>query len=586
MAPLKRTHINAIVVAACITILYQCLTNMRNILQFPAARTLISCSTPTPPGYDRSQAEWSGSAHCNDTSLVVEQAQLLRGTATGFDLALQCVTVPIAGSLADAVGRRSVVLWSCALLVLASLALYAATAALSPGLLLIGYILAGLGGQVQAMLNIQVADSIRHGPTRALVYGAQQGVSLLTTIALTVLTAQFVLEDNPTDYGPLFGLLFLLTMVFVLCVLLLWPETVVPAAVLQVRPDWRVRETPHKDGAALLPSEEHEDHAPTASPTALAGAEAAVPPETAAAALAAAGKGSSSSLLLCCRYGLWCAIARRAEVKHAAAPQGAATEGAAVLVSAGEQGEGEAGQGAEAPLRLPTSVPCAAKLCNPCRSPFTLWEHAFPWRIMCVMCTAVVGASAIINLQAWTVQRYGFSNALSTYVYGGIIVVLLLSFLASPLVLSCAGPGNTLTAGFATLVVGFALLAVSAPHPALGVSGAVVVAASGFCYPALQSLIASATLPAAQARVQSGLSSLVLVAAGVGAATHSALFAYAPLLGGVVSTAFALAVVCLSCSVLLLRLWALPVLPAQAEGGGPERGTGGVELAPLARAGV
>ena len=193
---------------------------------------------------------------------------------------------------------------------------------------------------------------------------------------------------------------------------------------------------------------------------------------------------------------------------------------------------------------------------------------------MTVMAVAAGGGSAIVNLQAWTVDQYGFSNATSTYVYGGVIVVLLLSFLASPAILSCAGPASTLTAGFSLLCFGFAVLAFSAPHPALAIGGAVIVASSGFCYPALQTLLAASVPAAAQARVQTGLSSCVLVAAGVGAALHSLLFAFVPLVGGVASVAFLLAAVCIAVGVGVLRLWALPAfVPTAGEEGGVELGT-------------
>ena len=76
-----------------------------------------------------------------------------------------------------------------------------------------------------------------------------------------------------------------------------------------------------------------------------------------------------------------------------------------------------------------------------------------------------------------------------------------------------------------------------------------------------------------QARTQAGLSSLILISAGLGSALHSALFAFVPLLGGVLSLSFALAAGLVALAAALLRCWALPAFPARLEAQTPGSAT-------------
>jgi hypothetical protein len=101
----EMVHKDAVWSIIALAVVYTAVVATRSTLGFPFLRTLVECDYPSPPDVDRDSSSWSGSAHCNDTGIVVDQAQVAKAFASGCDLALQCIALPVYGSVADSFGR-------------------------------------------------------------------------------------------------------------------------------------------------------------------------------------------------------------------------------------------------------------------------------------------------------------------------------------------------------------------------------------------------------------------------------------------------------------------------------------------------
>lgn len=229
-----------ILAAFALAVVYSAILGTRNVLGFPFLRTLVHCTADEAAaaaaaaneaagigGGELQGDDWSGSAHCNSTRLVAQQATLWRGAATAVDLAGQCVLMPVYGSISDAVGRRPVALWSLVALAFASLCFWAAAAAQSFGAYFVGYVSQGLGGGLQVMMNTMIGDVIRDAAVRTSAYGGYQFSSVVAGFIATAATTALVISQNPVDYSGPTGFLLLVALALLVCGLVVWPESLV-----------------------------------------------------------------------------------------------------------------------------------------------------------------------------------------------------------------------------------------------------------------------------------------------------------------------------------------------------------------------
>ena len=229
-----------ILAAFALGVVYSAILGTRNVLGFPFLRTLVHCTAEEAAaaaaaandeasigGGELQGDDWSGSAHCNSTRLVAQQATLWRGAATAVDLAGQCVLMPVYGSISDAVGRRPVALWSLMALAFASLCFWAAAAAQSFGAYFVGYVSQGLGGGLQVMVNTMIGDVIRDAAVRTSAYGGYQLSGVVAGFIATATTTALVISQNPVDYSGPTGFLLLVSLVLLVCGVVVWPESLV-----------------------------------------------------------------------------------------------------------------------------------------------------------------------------------------------------------------------------------------------------------------------------------------------------------------------------------------------------------------------